>query len=343
MKKVALILVCVVALVGVTSAQAPRIGVMPVKGNIYLLATAASNVVVQTGEEGVLLVDTGAAGMTDEILAAVRQLSSKNLSWIINTHWHADHTGGNAGLSKAGRATPQNQFGSGRSTPGALASGATIVSHEALLARMTAPTGKTPPMPQAAWPTATYFGEGRELYFNGEAIQVFHAPRAHTDGDSIVYFRQSDVVVAGDVFNTTSYPVIDLESGGTINGVIAGLNHLLEIAIPAEKQEGGTYVIPGHGRISDEADLVNYRDMVTIVRDRVQFLIKGGKTLNEIKAANPTAGYDRRWSVPTWTSDMFVEAIYRTLSAPAAAPTSRSAPAATPTSRSAPAAAQTSR
>ncbi len=319
MKAAVLSLTIAAALVCVTSAQAPRVGVLPVQGNVYLLATAASNVVVQIGDEGVLLVDTGAAGLTDDILAAVRTLSDKPLRWIVNTHVHADHTAGNALLERAGSATPQNQFGSGRAFPGSLPSGATIVAHESVLKRMSAPTGETPPAPQAAWPVATYFGEGRELFFNGEAIEIFHAPRAHTDGDSIVYFRRSDVVAAGDIFNTTSFPVIDLDTGGTINGVIGGLNHLLDIVIPKEKEEGGTYVIPGHGRVSDEGDLVAYRDMVTIVRDRIQAMITRGMTLEQVKAAKPTAGYDRRWSAPGWTSDMFVDAAYRTLSAPAAA------------------------
>ena len=317
MRAAVLSLVTAAALVCVTSAQAPRTGVLPVQGNVYLLATP-SNVVVQIGDEGVLLVDTGAASVTDDILAAVRTLSDKPIRWIINTHVHPDHTGGNAVLGKAGRATPQNQFGSGRAFPGSLPSGATIVAHESLLTRMSAPTGETPPAPQAAWPVATYFGAGRELFFNGEAIQIFHAPRGHTDGDSIVYFRHSDVVATGDIFNTTSYPVIDLNTGGTINGVIAGLNHLLDIVIPKEKQEGGTYVIPGHGRVSDEGDLVQYRDMVTIIRDRIQAMVTRGMTLDQVKAAHPTAGYDRRWSAPGWTSDMFVDAAYRTLSAPAA-------------------------
>ena len=307
-----------VGLVCVTSAQAPRVGVLPLQGSVYLLATPASNVVAQIGDEGVLLVDTGAASVTEDILAAVRTLSDKPIRWIINTHVHPDHTGGNAVLEKAGRATPQNQFGSGRAFPGSLPSGATIVAHESLLTRMSAPTGETPPAPQAAWPVATYFGEGRELFFNGEAIQICHAPRAHTDGDSLVYFRHSDVVVAGDIFNMTSYPVVDLATGGTVNGIIAGLNHLLDIAIPKEKQEGGTLVIPGHGRVSDEADLVQYRDMVTIIRDRIQVLVARGMTLEQVKATRPTAGYDRRWSAPGWTSEMFVEAAYRTLAAPTA-------------------------
>ena len=301
----------------ILAAGAPRaqdaVGVRRVQGNVYLFASPAGNVTVQIGPEGVLLVDTSVAAMSDAILAAVRQLSDQPIRWIVNTHVHQDHTGGNATLSKAGSATPQNQFGSGRAFPGSLPSGATIVAHESVLSRMSAPTGETPPAPQAAWPVATYFGEGRELFFNGEAIQIVHSPNAHTDGDSIVYFRQSDVVSTGDVYVTTTYPVIDLKTGGTINGVIAGLNRVIDITIPRDKQEAGTYVIPGHGRGADEADVVAYRNMVTIIRDRVQHMRTKGMTLEQVKSAKPTYDYDRRWATPVWTADMLVEAVYRTL------------------------------
>lgn len=202
---------------------------------------------------------------------------------------------------------------SGRNFPGTLPAGATIVAHENVLNRMSAPTGERAPAPQRAWPVATYFGEGRELFFNGEAVQVFHQPRAHTDGDSIAYFRYSDVVSTGDIFVTTSYPVIDVKAGGTINGVIEGLNRIIDITIPKEKQEGGTYVVSGHGRVTDEADVVYYRNMVTIIRDRIRDMINKGMTLEQFKAARPTAGYDRRWATPSWTADQFVEAAYRTL------------------------------
>jgi glyoxylase-like metal-dependent hydrolase (beta-lactamase superfamily II) len=305
----------VMAMAGVMDAQQPRVGILKVQGNVYLLAMRASNVVAQIGDDGVLLVDTGTPDATDDILAAVRTLSDKPVRWIINTSFDRDHTGGNEALSRAGIGTPQNQFGSGRAFPGSLPSGAVIVAHEAVLTRMSAPTGVTPPTPQGAWPVGTYIGAGREMFFNGESIQIFHEPAAHTDGDSIVYFRQSDVAVAGDIFTTTGYPVIDLKTGGTIEGVVAGLNHLLDIVIPKEKEEGGTYVIPGHGRVADEGDLVAYRNMVTIIRDRVRDQIKQGMTLDRIKAAKPAAGYDRRWASPAWTSDMFVESAYRTLTA----------------------------
>jgi glyoxylase-like metal-dependent hydrolase (beta-lactamase superfamily II) len=310
-----LILAFVTTIGGAARGQQPRNvdGLLHVQGNVYVIVGDGGNVTVQIGDDGVLVVDTQSATTSERLVAAIRTLSDKPIRWVINTHFHADHTGGNAAIERAGTSIRQNAFGSGRNFPGTLPAGATIVAHENVLRRMSAPTGEQPPVPQRAWPVATYFGDGRELFFNGESIQVLHQPRAHTDGDSVVYFRHSDVVSTGDVFVTTSYPVIDVASGGTIGGVIDALNRVIDIAIPQEKQEGGTYVIPGHGRVTDEADLVYYRNMVTIVRDRVQDLMRKGMTLDQIKAARPTAGFDRRWATPAWTADMFVEAAYRTL------------------------------
>src|SRR6185436_10326966 len=160
-----------------------------------------------------------------------------------------------------------------------------------------------------AWPTETFFGDDKEIFFNNEAIQLLHQPSAHTDGDIVVFFRRSDVVSAGDLFLTTSYPVIDTPRGGSIQGLLDGLNRILDIAIPKDKEEGGTYVIPGHGRISDEADVVEYRDMVTIIRDRIQNLIQKGMTLAQVKAARPTLDYDGRYGSP----DAFIESVFRDL------------------------------
>jgi glyoxylase-like metal-dependent hydrolase (beta-lactamase superfamily II) len=168
-------------------------------------------------------------------------------------------------------------------------------------------------MPFGAWPTEGYPGEYKEVFFNGEAIQLFHPSAAHSGGDTIVFFRRSDVVVTGDLFGTVGYPVI--EQAGSINGVIAGLNRVIDIAIPKDWQEGGTMVIPGHGRICDEADVVEYRDMVTIVRDRIQDMIRQGMTLQQVQAAVPTFEYDPRYGSEAgpWTTGMFVEAVYRGL------------------------------
>jgi glyoxylase-like metal-dependent hydrolase (beta-lactamase superfamily II) len=182
---------------------------------------------------------------------------------------------------------------------------------------MSAPTGKQAPTPTGAWPTDTYHGDSQELFFNGEAIQMFHPKPAHTDGDSIVFFRRSDVVSTGDIFMTTNYPIIDVQNGGSINGVVDALNFILDITIPSEKQEGGTMVIPGHGRLCDEADVVEYRDMVTIIRERVQDMIKKGMTIEQVRTARPTRDYDPLYGSTSgsWTTDMFVEAVYKSLSA----------------------------
>ncbi len=295
------------------SASVADIALLLVRGNIYMLVGAGGNITLQVGEGGVLVVDTGLGPMNENIVAAIRRLTDKPIRWIINTHVHPDHTGGNAAIAKAGRSIPQVAVGVGKLFSDQDAT-ATIVAHENVLKRMTAPTGQQPPVPSSAWPSATFFTEEKELFFNGEPIQIMHQPAAHTDGDVVVFFRRSDVVAAGDIFVTTTYPVIDIAAGGTITGVIAALNNLIHITIPEEKQEGGTYVIPGHGRLSDEADVVDYRDMVTIVRDRIQNMIKSGMTLDQVKAAKPTRDYDGRYGATSgWTTDMFVEAVYRTL------------------------------
>ena len=287
--------------------------VLPVQGNVYLIVADGSNITVQIGPDGVLMVDTSTGIRNAGVLDAIGQLSDQPIRWIVNTSVDPAHTGGNEAFFEAGRSTPQNRFASGLGFPGSLPTGATIVAHESVLFKMSAPHGEIPPRPQGAWPTATFISEGKELHLNGGPIQVLHQPNAHSDGDSIVAFRYSDVVSTGDVFSSVGYPVIDFELGGTINGVIDALNNLLDITFPREKAEGGTYVVPGHGRITDEAEVVLYRNMVTIVRDRIHDLKNKGMTLEQVKAANPTADYDPRWATPSWTADMFVEAVYRTL------------------------------
>jgi glyoxylase-like metal-dependent hydrolase (beta-lactamase superfamily II) len=189
--------------------------------------------------------------------------------------------------------------------------GATIIAHENVLAALSGARGGSA-VPFRGLPSETYFAKKYEL-FNGEAIQVFHERAAHTDGDSVVFFRRSDVISTGDVFSTLTYPRLDSASGGTIDGVIGALNHIIDLAVPRDKQEGGTYIIPGHGRVSDEADVVEYRDMVVIIRDRVQDLVTKGMSLEQIKAARLTFDYDRRYSKPEWTGAQFVESIITTL------------------------------
>ena len=298
--------------------QNTAINALQVQGNVYMLVGATGNIAVQVGNDGVLMVDTGSAQMTDQVLATVKQLAkpvtSKPLRFIVNTHFHPDHTGGNEKARADGATiTGGNVAGNIQDA----SEGAAIYAHENVMRRMSAPTGAKASTPSGAWPTDTYYGDEQELFFNGEAIQLFHPKSAHTDGDSIVFFRRSDVVMTGDIFMTTSYPIIDLQSGGSVNGVIDALNFILDLTIPAEKQEGGTMVIPGHGRLCDEADVVEYRDMLTIIRDRVQDMIKKNMTLEQVKAARPTRDYDPLYGSTSgfWTTDMFVEAVYKSLTA----------------------------
>ena len=287
----------------------PSVRALPVRPNIYMIVGAGGNITVQTGEDGVLVVDTGTGGaMTEKVQVLLRQLSNKPVRYILNTSYRPDHTGGNEGLRGAPPGGGGGRGGGGRGTP--------IAAHEGVLGRMSAPTGRTAPTPTNAWPTETYYTLYHDIYFNGEGVQMLHEPSAITDGDSMVFFRRSDVISTGDIFQTTTYPMIDVKAGGTVNGVINGLNHILEITIPKEKQEGGTMVIPGHGRICDEADVVEYRDMLTIVRDRIQDAIKKGKTLQQVQAAGLTKDYDPRYGANTgpWTTAMFIEAAYQSLS-----------------------------
>jgi cyclase len=283
-----------------------EIHTLKVQGNIYMLVGAGGNITLQVGDSGVLLVDTQYAPLSDKIVAAIRKLSDKPIRYIINTSFDADHTGGNENLAKIGAPVLGGNLGNSNR-------GAAIIATENVLSRLNA--GTKPLAPPGAWPTVTWFEGNKELFFNNEGIQVMLAPAAHTDGDSFVYFRRSDVISAGDVFMTTTYPVINLAAGGNIQGVIAALNHILDIAIPEHEQEGGTYIIPGHGRLCDEHDVLEYRDMVTIIRDRVQAGIQKGMTLEQVKAAGYTKEYDPRWGPKTgpWTSDMFIEAVYKSL------------------------------
>jgi cyclase len=195
--------------------------------------------------------------------------------------------------------------------------GAPVIAHENVLTRMSAPAGKQAPTPQAAWPTVSYFDDFLKLpaYFNGDPVIVYHAPAANTDGDSIVFFRRSDVISAGDLFSTVSYPVIDVAKGGSIEGVIRGLNNILDLAFAEYRSQGGTWIVPSHGRLSDTADVASYRNMVVMIRDRVQDLIDKGMTLPQVKAARPSMDFDGRYGSTTgaWTTDMFIEAVYRSL------------------------------
>jgi glyoxylase-like metal-dependent hydrolase (beta-lactamase superfamily II) len=280
------------------------IEILQVRGNVYMLAGPnAANSTVQIGDEGVLVVDTMTQTLGENVVAAIRTLSDRPILSIVNTHAHPDHVGGNVTVRNAGvyLATGNTRGGGG----------ASILAYEATLTRMSA---KGSPYLADAWPTDTFFVKQKDLFMNGEAVQLLHQPAAHTDGDVLVFFRRSDVLAVGDVFTPDRYPVV--AEGGTINGLIAGLNHILELTVPEFNEEGGTLVVPGHGRLCDEADVADYRDMVTIVRDRVQDLIGRKATLEEVKASKPTFEYDGIFATPAYTGDMFVEAIYRSLAQP---------------------------
>jgi len=281
------------------------IEVLQVQGNVYMFGGAGGNVALQVGDDGVLLVDTGLAQMSDKVMAAIRQLSNKPIRYVVNTSARTEHIGGNEVFAKAG-----SKMGGGLLVGGYAGDGAMVVAHEAVLKAMSAPAGKTAPTPSAAWPTDAFPGESKEIYANGEGIEVLHPGPANTDGDSIVYFRRSDVLATGDIFSMTTYPVIDVQKGGRFGGVIAALNRIIDITIPKDWQEGGTMVIPGHGRIADEADVVEYRDMLTIIRDRIQDAVKKGMSLQQVKAARLTRDYDGRYGDPTG----MIEAAYREMS-----------------------------
>ena len=292
-----------------------KLQVLPVQGNVYIIAGAGGNIAVQVGSEGVLVVDTGLAGTSDKVLTEIRKLSDKPLQYILNTHFHPDHTGGNEAIRKAG-VTITGANVTGNLTDAAV--GAQILAHLHVLDRMSAPTGAQSPTPTGAWPTDTEFiGNHKDLFFNDEPVQMLYQPAAHTDGDSLVWFRRSDVIATGDIFVTTNYPFIDVDHGGSIQGEIDALNNIIDITVPKHEEEGGTYVIPGHGRVCDEWEVVEYRDMVTIIRDRVQAEIKAGKTLAQIKEDHLTRDYDARYNSKNGfgTADQFLEAVYKSLTA----------------------------
>jgi glyoxylase-like metal-dependent hydrolase (beta-lactamase superfamily II) len=285
-----------------------EVHVLHVRGPIYMLVGAGGNVTAQAGPDGVFLVDTMFAPLSDKILAAIRTFSDKPIHYIVNTHYHGDHTGGNSKLRRAGAKVVGGNF-----TNDVDANEASVLAHENVLNRMSATVDGKPATDPDSWPVDTYIGDKKDLYFNNEGIRVQHFPNAHTDGDSIVWFRSSDVIATGDIF-VSNYPRIDLAAGGSINGEIAAINHLLDLVIPVYGQEGGTLLIPGHGRLSELGELVDFREMLTVIRDRVQDGVKKGQTLEQVKAAKPTFDYDPEFAAPgNYTPDMFVESIYKSL------------------------------
>jgi cyclase len=305
-------------------AKPGEVGVLPVQGNIYMLNLGDVNIVAQVGEDGILLVDSGPAAWSERIAQTLRdRFGNRPVRYIINTHMHPDHVGGNAPLARFGRPAVEVGVGGGGGGGGAN-QGARIIAHENTLNRMSGTTEGEAELPQEMLPTSTFFTEKKEIYFNGEPIEILYQPAGHTDGDVLVFFRGSDVIAAGDLFSTASYPILDDKRGGAIQGYLDALNRILDITVPRFNEQGGTMVIPGHGRLCNESDVDDYRNWMTIVRDRVQEMVKKGMTIQQVKAARPTLDYDGVFASPQWTQDQFLEAVYRNVSGPAAAARAKS-------------------
>jgi len=300
-----------------------EIGVLPVQGKVYMIHLPGDiNLTAQVGDQGILLVDSGPANLAEKLLAKLRQqFGNKPIRIIINTHVHADHTGGNAAIQKAEaavRAARQGGGGGGGSGGGGGGgnnnAAVRIIAHETTLNRMNGATRGETPAPDDALPTSTFFTEKKELFFNGEPIEIFNQAGGHTDGDLMVFFRGSDVISAGDLFVTNSYPIIDAQRGGNIQGVLDALNRILDLTIPEFNEQGGTRVIPGHGRLCNESDVDDYRNFMTIIRDRILDLAKKEMTLDQVTARKPTLDFDGVYANPAWTPAMFIEAVYRDVS-----------------------------
>ena len=270
------------------------IGVLKVQGNVYMLVTDAGNIAAQVGDDGILVVNTGTEALAPKVAAALKKLAAKPIMWVVDTDAAPAHIGGNDALPHLSGLAPRQE--------------PRIVAYQNVLDRV---SHRQPRVPDALWPNDEYFSPTKDFSFNGEAIEVYHVPSALTDGDSMVHFRRSDVLATGDVFTPGRYPVIHTDQGGTIQGELDALNEILRITVPLKYEEAGTYVIPGRGRLCDEADVVEYRNMVTIVRDRVRALAAKDNTLDQVQAARPTRDYDTQYDKAS--ADAFVEAIYKTV------------------------------
>lgn len=298
--------------------------VVQIRPNFYVIGGAGGNILMQTGPDGVILVDSGAAHMSEQILAAIRQVTALPIRYIISTSMDADHVGGNDALARAGLTILAGALAAGSGLGDDLVTNynrASVLAHENVLTRMAVPAERGAVVPFELLPTKTFAFNRYSMYLNGEGIQVIHQPSAHTDGDVIVFFRRGDVIATGDIIDTTRFPVIDVERGGSIQGEIDALNRLMELSIHnlplMWRDEGRTLLVPGHGHVYDKLDLLEYRDAITIIRDRIKHLIDKGQTLAQVQAANPTLGYRSQYGADSgpWTTDMFVETIYRELAA----------------------------
>ena len=259
--------------------------------SVTMIRGSGGNVAVSAGEDGVFIVDDQLKPLTDQLLAAIREISAQPIRFVINTHYHGDHVGGNEALGE---------------------SGSVIVAHDKVRERMSREQfshffdAATPPWPEAALPVIT-FNDRVSLHLNGESVAVHHVPRGHTDGDSLVYFPQSYVLHMGDIFFNGLYPYIDLDGGGSIQGMIRGVETGLELA------NEDTQVIPGHGPMSDRAELAAYHAFLLEARDKVQALVDKGLTLEQAVAAEPTAEWDEILGGVWITPAQFVTFIYNSL------------------------------
>jgi cyclase len=310
---------CSVASLRAAEPDTGGIDVVQVRPNFYMLAGAGGNIAVQIGSDGVVLVNAGTEAASEKVLAALRKLTPLPIRYVIDTNAEADFVGGNGKLAKAGKTIFTNVLGNPALTEAMTNGGAAaILAHDSILQRMSAPTGKAAPFPDDALPTEAFYPKRQTLRMNDEAIEVLYQPAAHSNADSIVFFRGSDVVVAGDILDKTRFPVIDVANGGSIQGEIDALNKLIEFAIaptPFIYKGVGTYVIPGHGRLCEQMEVVDYRDMVVLVRDVVADMIKQGMTLDQIKAASPAKPYETQYGVQPGVTNAFIESIYKSLTA----------------------------
>jgi len=274
--------------------SAARIETHQLTPNLFMLeliGEGAGNIALSTGADGAVLVDTQFAPLNAKILAAVRAAGGTDVKYVINTHWHGDHTGGNEPLGKAG---------------------AVIIAHDNVLTRMSteqfmaAFNQRTPPAPAAARPVVT-FPTRATFHLNGNVVQIVHVDNAHTDGDSIVHFQNANVIHTGDTYMKDVYPFIDVSSGGSISGFIASADAVLS------RSDANTKIIPGHGALANKADMQRFHDMLVAVRGKIQALIDQGMSENEVVAAKPTAEFDAAWGQGFMNPENFTRFSYQSL------------------------------
>ena len=261
------------------------------RGGVYMLTGAGGNIGVSTGSDGTFLIDDQYAPLTPKIIAAVAAITPQPIKFVVNTHWHGDHTGGNENIGKAG---------------------ALIVAHRNVRQRMSTEqfnsifNRRTPPSPASALPIVT-FNDTVTFHLNGDDIVVFHVAPAHTDGDALVHFIKADVIHMGDTYFATGYPFVDVSSGGNVNGVIGAADRALALCGPQ------TIIIPGHGPVQNCGALREYRNMLVVARDRVQAEMRKGRTLEQLVAANLTSEFDAKWGGGFIRPPVFLELVYRSL------------------------------